>query len=167
MNPGYVYTLYNYNYWANARILDAARQVSEQEYFAPQPVSFDSLHGTLVHIMTAEWLWRRRMQEGVSPPSLHTGADFATLTELQDFWHAEELGMRQFLAGLTDNDLHGKMRYTNTQGQENIQPLWQPLTHLVLHGMQHRSEAAMLLTTYGHSPGWIDFIVFMREHPPH
>jgi uncharacterized damage-inducible protein DinB len=29
--------------------------------------------------------------------------------------------------------------------------------------MQHRSESAAMLTSYGHSPGWIDYIFYLRE----
>ena len=39
--------------------------------------------------------------------------------------------------------------------------LWQQMLHQVNHGTQHRSEVAVILTEYGHSPGWMDFIVYL------
>jgi uncharacterized damage-inducible protein DinB len=37
------------------------------------------------------------------------------------------------------------------------------MAHLVNHGTQHRTEAAALLTDFGHSPGDIDLIYFLDE----
>ena len=40
---------------------------------------------------------------------------------------------------------------------------WHLMAHVVIHGTQHRSEAAILLTSAGHSPGELDLIGFLRE----
>lgn len=158
-----IHELYDYNYWANQRLLTTAAQVDPAQLQAPAAVSFGSLHGTLVHTMSAEWLWRLRIQDGTSLPRLHTVDDFPTLDALRDHWQQEEALMRGYLATLSDADLLAEMHYTDTKGTTQHNLRWQALVHLVLHGMQHRSETAALLTNYGHSPGWIDFILFVRE----
>jgi len=155
--------LYDYNYWANRRILDKAELVSEAQLKQATGFSFDSLHGTLVHTMSAEWLWRTRMQEGISPPAMHDPATFPTLASLRSAWGEEEAQMRAFLGGLRDDRLPSTITYHNTRGEACSNALWESLAHVVLHGMQHRSECAAMLTSFGHSPGWIDFIVFVRE----
>ena len=55
---------------------------------------------------------------------------------------------------------HGRCA-TKGPPMENI--LWHLMTHVVNHGTQHRSKAAILLTGYGYSPGAPDLIVFLRE----
>jgi uncharacterized damage-inducible protein DinB len=40
-------------------------------------------------------------------------------------------------------------------------PMWQTLTQVMLHGVQHRTEAAMLLTRAGCSPGNMDYILWL------
>ena len=42
-------TLYRYNAWANARILDMAAQLSPEQSLAARGASFDSVRDTLVH----------------------------------------------------------------------------------------------------------------------
>jgi uncharacterized damage-inducible protein DinB len=70
--------------------------------------------------------------------------------------------MRKYLAGLTDEALAGNIEYTRTEGTHFKTPLWQILLHVINHGTQSRSEAAVLLTQYGHSPGDLDYMVFLR-----
>jgi uncharacterized damage-inducible protein DinB len=38
------------------------------------------------------------------------------------------------------------------------------LVHPVMHGAQHRSEAAQMLTEFGHSPGDYDLVYYLVEH---
>ncbi len=155
--------LYDYNYWANRLILSKAKLVSEAQLKEPTGFSFDSLHGTLLHTMSAEWLWRTRMQEGISPPAMHDPADFPTLASVAAAFAQEEAQMRAFLGSLSDADLRRTITYRNTRHEACSNELWQSLAHVVLHGMQHRSECAAMLTSFGQSPGWIDLIVFVRE----
>ena len=64
--------------------------------------------------------------------------------------------MRAWLASLTDADLDAP-----PVRDEDRQPLWHYVMHLVSHGLQQFSEAAVLLTRAGHSPGEIGFLEFV------
>jgi uncharacterized damage-inducible protein DinB len=158
-----ILTLYEYNYWANQHLLDVASQLSEAQFAAPVPVSHKSVRGTLVHVMSAEWLWRSRLQEGVFPTAMLDETDFPTVGALRLRWENEEQTMRAYLSSLTDEALNGVVHYRTTKGTPASMILWHALFQVINHGMQHRSEAAVVLTSYGYSPGDIDFTLYLRE----
>ncbi|HEY3343342.1 MAG TPA: DinB family protein [Anaerolineaceae bacterium] len=155
--------LFQYNYWANGQILKVSALAGDSFYTAPAKVSFGSLQGTLVHILSTEWMWRLRCQEGKSPSFHLSQDDFPTLQILGQRWLEEERTMLAYLNSLKDADLDRAIRYTNTRGVTYTNPLWQLLLHLSNHGTQSRSEAAVILTQAGHSPGDLDLILFLRQ----
>ena len=156
--------LFGYNVWANARVLSAAAQLTPARFAAPAALSHGGVRGTLVHVLGTEWMWRQRYQQGVSPPALPEEAAYPTIEDVQQ-WAAEEAAaMRSYLASLDGAALAAPVHYTNTHGMPFATPLWEILTHVVNHGTQFRAEAAVALTQYGHSPGDLDFIAFVRAH---
>jgi uncharacterized damage-inducible protein DinB len=163
MQKSDIVLLYDYSYWANQRILAAAEKVSHDQFIAPANHSWGGLRGTLVHIMEAEWIWRKRCQEQVSPATWRSEADFPTLAILRQQWQAEEAAMRNYVHSLTDEQLNQSIHYTSTEGKPYSNVLWQILAHVVNHGTQHRGECAALLTELGYSPGGIDMIIYYRE----
>jgi uncharacterized damage-inducible protein DinB len=163
MHKADLITLYDYNYWANARILDAAAQVSHEQYCAPANLSHGSLRGTLVHTFVAELVWRTRCQAGISLPALPTPAEYPTLEILRAHWLDEEGKMRLYLASLTDESIYTPVHYVTTSGIPYSNVLWNLLVHVVNHGTQSRAEAGLALASYGHSPGDLDMVLFFRE----
>ncbi len=162
MNREYFSTLYEYNYWANERVLGAADKVTEAQFTAKTSDSHGSLRGTLVHTLSAESVWLLRWN-GISPTSLASEGEFPNLAALRTRWREEEAKMRAFLGRLTDQDFMRVIEYKDTRGMPLARPLWQMLAHLVNHGTQHRAEAAAILTNLGYSPGGIDFVRFLDE----
>lgn len=158
MRVAEVRVLLRYNEWANGRVLDAAAEVPADLLVVPAPVSHGSFLGTLVHQLSCEWEWRVRCQEGAWPAVQMRVEDFPTLTALRERWAVEAEAMRAFIDGLRDENLDGPVRYVDDEDAAYEDPLWQVLLHVVNHGTQFRSEAAVVLTAAGHSPGPIDLI---------
>jgi uncharacterized damage-inducible protein DinB len=153
--------MYEYHYWATAKILDAAAKVNQTQFITPYG-TFGSLRGILVHLVDAEYGWRIIFQTGVVGFDLKE-ADFPTLNVIRQRWEEEQQAMQKYLESLTDADMTGIVRYEIEGGIVRERTQWHTLYHVVNHGTQHRSEAAGLLTEYGQSPGDLDVTVFLND----
>lgn len=167
MNRQDIRDLYEYNYWANHRLLEMAAQVTPEQFVAPSSHSFVSLQGTLVHLFFSEWQWRLLLQGQPAFEVEPDVAEYPTVESIRRRWQPEEQQMWAYLDSLSDSDLTAIIRYPVDDGVIRERVLWHCLFHVVNHGMQHRSEAANLLTMYGHSPDDIDFTMFLNERKPH
>jgi uncharacterized damage-inducible protein DinB len=155
-----IQTLYRYNTWANARILDTATQLGVEQVLASGGTSYDSLRDTLVHTMSGQWIFLERWR-GRSPRAMLNAADFPDVASIRRRWDEIERETQAFVAELSDAQLAQDVEYTNPEGQRWTYPLWQQMLHQVNHATQHRSEAAVMLTQFGHSPGWLDFLYYI------
>ena len=134
-------SLYRYNEWANRRILDTSARCTREQLLEGGGASFDSLRDTLVHTMSAQWIYLERWH-GRSPRATFDAAEFPDLTAIRARWQRVEHDTRAFVAQLADADLARVVEYTNTRGERWAYPLWQQMIHQVNHATQHRSEAA-------------------------
>ena len=162
MNKQEIHLLYEYNRWANARILNTAARISEAQFLASSAFPHGALRGTLVHTLFGEWVWRMRWQ-GSPLNAQWKPEDFPTFANLKTRWLEEEILLMEFVDGLTGESLQAEFDYISTEGNPHRRIMWEAMVHLVTHGMQHRTEAAAMLTAMGHSPGDIDLIVFLNE----
>jgi uncharacterized damage-inducible protein DinB len=152
--------LYLYNTWANTRILDTATQLGAEQFLASGGTSYDSLRDTLAHTMSGQWIFLERWR-GRSPRAMLNATDFPDVASVRRRWDEIERETQAFVAELSDAQLVQDVEYTNTEGQRWTYPLWQQMIHQVNHATQHRSEAAVMLTQFGHSPGWLDFLYYI------
>ncbi len=163
MNMTDVMTLVDYNYWATVRVLRAAEHVNRDQFVATPSGQTTSLREVLVHIMSAERLWRVRWETGASPDMVWAET-FPELAALRQYWEEEQHAMRAYLATLDDALLGQHVQFQRASGDQSASFVrWHLLMQLVTHGTHHRSEAAALLTTYGQSPGNLDFLFFVLE----
>jgi uncharacterized damage-inducible protein DinB len=161
MNINNIRDMYAYNYWANNRLLAKAEQVTQQ-FTAEIIPGVGSLQAALIHTLDAESSWRHFFQGQGFQPDLDQ-VDFPTVAALRLRWQDEERAMWAYLDSLSEENLTGILRYEVEGGVCRERLLWHCLYHVVNHGTQHRSEVAALLTACGHSPGEMDFTLFLNE----
>ena len=117
------------------------------------------LRATLVHELDVQWSWRERLIKGSFGPEPELDPkDYPTLQSIADRWRQDEEEMRDWLGGITDEQLDAP-----PPGEENPFPLWNYVMHLVSHAIQQFSDAAVLLTRAGFSPGGIEFLDFLES----
>jgi uncharacterized damage-inducible protein DinB len=165
--------LYDYNDWADARILAACERVSPEQYAAETAIGTGrgGLRETMVHILDSMWQDRITLQgfykeslgdeAAYDATELHEDA-FPTLAALQARWSIEQREMHAYLDTVSEETLNGVIRYV-IPGIVREYVVWQFLMSAILHLMQHRSEAATLLTLYGQSPGNLEMTIFLNE----
>jgi uncharacterized damage-inducible protein DinB len=155
-------TLFDYLYWVRDTVIGAASQLDEAAFTSAGTVTNRDLRATLVHELDVQWSWRERLRgadwaEWGEEAELR-GEDYPTLEAVAEHWRRDEAEMRAWLASLTDTDLDAPPVRDEDRGQ----PLWIYVMHLISHGIQQFSEAAVLLTRAGHSPGDIGFLEYIR-----
>ena len=163
MNRSDLTTLYEYSCWATARVLQAADGLEAEQFLATPQGYPSSLQATLLHVLSAERLWRIRLETGSSPEALRP-EDVPTVALLKERWVEEQQAMRAYLGTLDDAALDRQVQFRRRTGDLS-EPLvlWHLLMQLVTHGAAHRAEAAAMLTTFGQSPGDLDFLIYVLE----
>ena len=162
MNQEDTLTLYDYNAWANARVLDAAAGLSAEQFLRDLKNSFPSVRDTLAHILGAEWIWMRRWR-GEPTSALLQASDFPTVQSLRDRFAALEQERRGFLESLSDDRLQAPFSYRDTAGKSHSLRLVQSLQHVVNHGTYHRGQITTLLRQLGGTPVSTDLSRFYLD----
>ena len=166
--------LYEFNDWIDARILAACARVSPEQYVAPTSIGTGrgGLRETMVHLLDSMWQDRITLHGYYKDPLADEAAydatelhedTFPTFAALQERWTTEQREMRAYLDTLTEETLNGTIRYV-IPGVVRNRVVWHFLIAALLHAMQHCSEAAVLLTAYGQSPGDLEFTLFLDEY---
>ena len=150
--------LFDFSYWANRRILEAAATTSDEEFVRPVPITYRDLRATLVHILDVEMSWRRRLRgepKDVWDASLSVD-DYPTVAALAAHWARDETEMRAWIGSMSDADLIAIQDLGNTDRF----PLWYYLVHIVTHSEQQRRDAQLLLRHFGHEPPELEFLFY-------
>lgn len=163
----YIRVLFDSLYWARDRVLAAAEGMSDEAFGRENGFAEHSIRGALIHTLAVEKIYIARAAgtELPAPDSPDAINDTTTpgVEAMKARWLEQEKVTRAYLDTLTDEELGTDLVFTRRDGVVVRMPLWQHLTALYQHTLQHRSEAAEALSLVGRSPGGLDFPLYLES----
>jgi uncharacterized damage-inducible protein DinB len=159
--------LYQYDRWANSRILKLVGALTPEQFTRDLGGSFPSVRDVLLHIVASKWAWLTYWK--ASPPSdriltdLFTRSEalfsfkiFSTLATLQAKWDEVENEVAQFVNEMTDERLDRTLPV-----RSHSVSLAHLMQHLANHSTYHRGQIAMMLRQLGAKAQGTDFAEFL------
>lgn len=153
MDPADVRYLFAYDRWATERILAQLDGIDPETWGSEGVVGDRGLGSILVHMLGAHQRWRLAFEGSAESPEPEE-EPLPSPEALLERWREELDTTDRFLEDVTP----GFLAYVRDGVTVAVM-----LQHLANHGTQHRSEAALLLTQAGRSPGELDLIFFAED----
>lgn len=158
MDRGDLRLFVRFHAWANAKIIDTAGALSDDELRADGVLDHGSAFQTLRHLVDVDWSWRE-FAEGRDPGQTYAWDRFPMddLPSIATFNADEDVRLAAYVDGLDVAGLDEPIGL-NPEDPTDAVPRWLIIAHVVNHGSQHRAELARYLTERGHSPGDLDLL---------
>ena len=159
--------LYEYDRWANRRILDLVGALTPEQFTRDLGGSFASVRDVLLHMVASKWAWLTYWKESApsdgiltdlftrSETLFHSKA-FLTLATVQAKWAEVEKEEVEFVNEVTDELLGRALPVGNTSVS-----LAHLMQHLANHSTYHRGQIAMMLRQLGTKAQGTDFAEFL------
>lgn len=164
--------LASYNASMNHQVYCAAAALPNDALVADRGAYFDSIIGTLNHIVAGDTIWLRRFSAHPSAfPSLKAVLDIPAPTSLAHCYSDDLEALREhrarldaiinaLAAELTDSDLAQAISYQNSRG-DNRKTFGALLLHFFNHQTHHRGQASTLLSQSGVDIGVTDLLAWI------
>ena len=145
----YFQKLYQYNAWANKRVLDNLRR---------QEVNEEQILSLMGHIVAAQYLWFHRIN-GLPAPDVKLWGQY----QLDRLTSSAEQIAEQWIRFVDNTEnFDRQLTYKNYTGDPYTNNVEMIMIHLVNHSSYHRAQIAMLLRQKGLEPVNTDFITYDR-----
>jgi uncharacterized damage-inducible protein DinB len=158
-------SLFQYNDWATAKLLELARKLSDEQLDSPRALGLGSLRATLVHILFAEQIWLERWQK--KPWRVfQTDSGGMSLAELTDGLAQVSAERRQVIQAGRSEVWKERITYLDSKQNEYTNSLAEMLLHVANHGVHHRAQALHYLKSFDQKlPGGLDYLFFRIAYP--
>ena len=151
-----------YNRWANRRVYNDASTLPDEVRKRGAGLFFGSVHGTLNHLLVADYIWMRRFTGDGPQPERLNQILYEDFGELRAAREREDERIFGFITGLDGYDR--VITYQNSTGKTFQQALGGALTHFFNHQTHHRGQVHAGLTIAGiREPAPLDLLVLQRS----
>lgn len=161
----YFRTMSRNNLWSNHRLHQACARLSPAVYFRDCSAFFQSIHGTLNHILVVDHFYLAVLR-GEAPTGSRLDEqrcnDLRTLVATQS---TSDRALLAFCDSLTDESLRLAVRWTDTKGLTCADPMHVVLAHLFLHQIHHRGQVHSMLSIAGGRPPQLDEFLLSCDAP--
>ena len=159
-------TLLDFHYWARDRVLDAAAELTPEQFTRNMGSSFASIRDTLAHIYSSETVWYQRWH-GTSPTAHLPFDQFPDIEAIRLAWTDHEARVRAFVNALGPDDVTRVIEFNTLTGEPSSAQLAQMIQHIANHGSYHRGQITTMLRQLGAKPAKsVDLIAYFRAKGP-
>lgn len=157
-------SLYNYNSWADRRVLEACRTLTAEQYAAEPMPGWSSIRSSLVHIAVVTDGWLRALAGDVQGAVL-TETELPTIDDIERLLDGAHEVFSRLIATLTPERLATPVLLQRGSRSATLPP-WAVLRHVVNHATYHRGQVASKLKRFGIEPPVTDMIFWVFENLP-
>jgi uncharacterized damage-inducible protein DinB len=156
-------TLFEYDRWANRKVLDACRKLTAEQYGAEPVAGWSSVRSTINHIALATVLNLRTLAN-TPEDRIPTEADLATVDDAAQLLERAYRRFEELRPALTPERLNTVVT-VRAVGRTFVLPPWAILRHIVNHSTYHRGQLASKLKRFGIEQPITDFFWWFEQVP--
>lgn len=164
MSAEVIQSLYRYNTWVTEKLLLLTDKLSTEEWQKTHAGGRGSIQETFVHALNTHFNWMNYW-DGTDPDgsgmTRFDPNDYPEAKDIRPLWESLKAKSELFVDQLDDeraNHLHTVERpWTGVVSMT----MWQMMTQVATHTVQHNAELAEALTGLGHSPGDLDYLFYI------
>ncbi|WP_369804688.1 DinB family protein [Limnohabitans sp. G3-2] len=151
-----------YHVWATHRLLEAVSRVPDADYRRDVGLFFQSLHGTLNHMLVAEHLlWLARFAKGASPVLPLNSEIEPDRERLAQALKGGSANWTPLIASWSAERFEGQLDYRSSKGEPLSLPFAPTLSHVFNHATHHRGQITAALTAMGQPCPELDMVYFL------
>lgn len=149
----------NYNAWMNVALYDVCESLTEEERRQTFAVYFESVHGTLNHLLYADRMWLGRLTGEPYTATTYGQEIYSGFAELRRERIKTDEAIAHWVDSLTEERLAETFTFRSAvDGITRTNPMGVIVLHFFNHQTHHRGQLSALIALLGKEPMVTDIL---------